>query len=173
MQDLPDPKLVPSRRSFLGSAALGSLGVILVGCGSTPAEAKGPFKVQKSAAQWRAALSKQEFHVLREAGTERAYTSPLNDEKRKGIFACAGCGNRVYSSAHKYDSGTGWPSFWQAVDEANVETKPDRGLFYTRTEVHCRRCGSHLGHIFEDGPEPTGLRHCINGVSLTFQPQAA
>lgn len=114
-------------------------------------------------------LSDLEYEVMREEGTERAFTSPLNDEKRPGIFACRGCEQPLYSSETKYDSGTGWPSFWEAMPDA-VATKPDRKFFMVRTEVHCDRCGSHLGHIFDDGPPPTGKRHCINGVSLVFNP---
>ena len=113
-------------------------------------------------------LSDIEYRVMREEGTERAFTSPLNDITEAGLFHCKGCDQPVYDSETKFKSGTGWPSFYAAIDGA-VGTKPDRKLFMTRTEVHCSRCGSHLGHIFDDGPEPTGKRHCINGVSLTFQ----
>ena len=105
---------------------------------------------------------------MREEGTERAFTSPLNNEKRDGMFHCKGCDQALYASEHKYDSGTGWPSFWQA-QSGSIGTKVDRSFFMVRTECHCSRCGSHLGHIFDDGPQPTGKRHCINGVSLTFR----
>ena len=156
-----------SRRSFLGKAALGLSLPMLGACGAAPAQAKS-FRVQKTEAQWRAKLTKNEFYVLRKAGTERAYTSPLNEEKRKGTFVCAGCGNKLYSSTHKYDSKTGWPSFWQAIDKGAVGTSTDYKIGYPRTEVHCADCGGHLGHIFGDGPRPTGKRHCINGLAMDF-----
>ena len=126
------------------------------------------FEVTLTDAEWRARLSPQVYDVLRAEGTERAFTSPLNDEKRSGTFHCAGCDLAVYPATAKFDSGTGWPSFWQAVPGA-VGTKADPGLFGDRTEVHCARCGGHLGHVFDDGPAPTGKRHCINGVALTFR----
>jgi peptide-methionine (R)-S-oxide reductase len=126
-------------------------------------------RVQKDEAEWRRLLTPEQFRVLRKHGTERAGTSPLNHEHRKGIFHCAGCGQPVFSSDAKFDSGTGWPSFWQPMDNG-IETSTDRSFFMTRTEVHCRRCGGHLGHVFEDGPQPTGLRYCMNGVAMTFEP---
>ena len=119
--------------------------------------------------EWRARLSPEAYQVLRHEATERAGTSPLNHEKRAGMFHCAGCDLPLFSSATKYDSGTGWPSFWEPLENA-IRTKPDPGIFGDRVEVHCRRCGGHLGHVFEDGPQPTGLRYCINGVSLAFVP---
>lgn len=115
-------------------------------------------------------LSPEQFHVLREHGTERAGTSPLNDEKRAGTFCCAGCGEGLFSSDTKFESGTGWPSFWKPLDQA-VGTSTDGTLFMTRTEVHCAKCGGHLGHVFPDGPKPTGLRYCMNGVALDFEPE--
>ena len=127
------------------------------------------FELEKSEAEWRQELTPEQFYVLRKHGTERAGTSPLNREKRKGTFMGAGCGLPLFSSDTKYESGTGWPSFWQPLDNA-VGTSVDRSLFVTRTEVHCRRCGGHLGHVFEDGPKPTGLRYCMNGVAMRFEP---
>jgi peptide-methionine (R)-S-oxide reductase len=125
------------------------------------------FEISKTAAEWRQQLSSQQFHVLREHGTEWAGSSPLNREKRKGVFSCAGCNLSLFSSNTKYESGTGWPSFWQPLPNA-VETQTDRSLLMARTEVHCRRCGGHLGHVFNDGPRPTGLRYCMNGVAMNF-----
>jgi len=130
----------------------------------------GPFEVSKSEDEWRRSLTPAQFHVLRNHGTERPYSSRLNADKRNGTFACAGCDLPLFDSAAKFESGTGWPSFYQPLPGA-VETSPDRSLIMPRTEVHCRRCGGHLGHVFEDGPPPTGLRSCINGVALRFAPQ--
>ena len=161
-----------NRRTFIATTALAAALPLLAGCGGGRAEARngGNFPVSKTDAQWRRQLTRQEYFVLREAGTERAYSSPLDDEKRRCTFVCAGCGNRLYSSAHKYDSGTGWPSFWQAIDTRAVGTSTDYKIGYPRTEVHCADCGGHLGHIFGDGPRPTGKRHCINGVAMKFVP---
>lgn len=130
--------------------------------------AAGAFEVTRTEAQWRAMLTEVEFQVMREEQTETAGTSPLDQETRSGTYHCKGCDLPVYSAKAKYDSGTGWPSFWKSISNA-VGTKPDNSFFATRTEVHCRRCGCHLGHIFEDGPAPTGKRHCLNGVSLAFK----
>jgi peptide-methionine (R)-S-oxide reductase len=129
------------------------------------------YSVKKSDAEWKKELDPLQHHVLRDHGTERPFTSPLNKEHRAGQFACAGCDLPVYASETKFDSGTGWPSFWQPLPDA-VGTSVDKSLFTTRTEVHCRRCGGHLGHVFDDGPKPTGLRYCMNGVALTFKPGA-
>jgi len=130
------------------------------------------FEVVKSDAEWRQILSDAQYSVLREESTEYPGTSPLLSEHRKGVFHCAGCHLPAYPSETKFDSGTGWPSFWDSLPGA-VATEIDNSLFMTRVEVHCRRCGGHFGHIFDDGPPPTGKRHCINGVSLTFKPAVA
>ena len=119
--------------------------------------------------EWKERLSPEAYSVLRKEGTERPWTSPLNDEKREGIFACAGCGYDLFSSKQKFDSGTGWPSFFDVLPNA-ISTKRDFRLVIPRTEYHCARCGGHQGHVFKDGPEPTGLRYCNNGVALTFKP---
>ena len=124
-----------------------------------------------SDAEWRKRLTPEQYAVLRKHGTERPGSSPLNGEKRKGTFACAGCDLPLFSSDTKFESGTGWPSFYEPLPDA-IETKTDRMFFMTRTEVHCRRCLGHLGHVFDDGPKPTGLRYCMNGVSLKFAPAA-
>lgn len=159
------------RHVLLGSAAAAAFLVtsqFLRGRRSGEALAE-TFEIDKSEDEWRKILTPEQFTVLRKEGTERAGSSLLDHEARKGIYHCAGCDLDVYSSAAKYDSGTGWPSFWETLPDA-VRTKEDNSFFMTRTEVHCRRCGGHLGHIFDDGPPPTGKRHCINGVALNFKP---
>jgi peptide-methionine (R)-S-oxide reductase len=133
---------------------------------TTPA---GTYPVTKSEAEWRASLSPEAFRVLRQHGTERAGTSPLNAEKRAGTFACAGCGQKLFDSDTKFESGTGWPSFFRPL-EGGVGTSTDRSFFMTRTEVHCANCGGHLGHVFPDGPPPTGQRYCMNGAAMKFEP---
>jgi len=130
------------------------------------------FELTRTEAEWRKLLTPQQYEVMREEGTERPYTSPLNNEHREGLFACAGCGLDAFSSKTKFDSRTGWPSFWQPLPDA-VGEHVDKTFGMVRTEVHCRRCGSHFGHVFPDGPKPTGLRYCMNGLSLKFTPRAA
>ncbi len=149
------------RRTLLASA----LAMIAL----RPALAEGSFEFTLTEAEWRARLSPEAYAVLREEDTERAFTSPLDTEKRAGVFHCAGCDLPLYDAAQKYDSGTGWPSFWQPLPNA-IGTKEDNTFFATRTEVHCRRCGGHLGHVFDDGPQPTGKRYCMNGVAMVFKP---
>lgn len=160
-----------NRRHLLTTALAGAAAIPLMRAGRAHAAlAEGPFPVTRTEAEWRARLTDAEYAVLREADTERAFTSPLNDETREGTYVCAGCDTPVYASETKFDSGTGWPSFYEALPDA-IGTMEDRTLlFIVRTECHCATCGSHLGHIFDDGPEPTGLRHCINGVALDFVP---
>jgi peptide-methionine (R)-S-oxide reductase len=156
-----------NRRHFLGGVATGVTALALWQLRPARAEAAYPFTLTD--AQWRQRLSPWAYKVLRQQATEHPFTSPLNDEHRKGLFACAGCGQRLFSSSTKFDSGTGWPSFWAPLPRA-VGTSRDLGLGEVRTEVHCARCGGHLGHVFDDGPRPTGKRYCMNGVALSFQP---
>jgi peptide-methionine (R)-S-oxide reductase len=160
---------MPHRRSFL-AGGLGAGIAAFFGWRSTD-PAKAAFEIEKSDADWKAALPPDAYRVLRHEATEAPFTSPLNEEHRAGIFSCAGCALPLFSSRSKFDSGTGWPSFFQPLPHA-VETKTDRSLLMARTEVHCRRCGGHLGHVFDDGPKPTGLRYCMNGVALAFTPGA-
>lgn len=136
------------------------------------ASAAETFEVTHTDAQWHQLLSAEQYEILREEGTERAYSSALNNEHRDGTFACAGCDLALFSSKTKFDSHTGWPSFWAPLEHA-VATREDRSFGVLREEVHCRRCGGHLGHVFNDGPKPTGLRYCMNGLAMTFKPQAA
>ena len=129
------------------------------------------FEISYPDEEWRRRLTPEQYYVLREPGSERGGSRPLDREKRAGTFVCAGCELPLFSSETKFDSGTGWPSFYAPLDNA-IGTSEDRSLFFTRTEVHCRRCGGHLGHVFNDGPAPTGLRYCMNGVALAFEPAA-
>lgn len=150
--------------------ALGGLAAVVATLRVSPAVAASErFEVARTPAEWRRRLGAARFRILRQEGTERPYSSALLKEKRKGFYACAGCALPLFSSAAKYDSGTGWPSFFKALPNA-VANKRDLSLGMVRTEEHCRRCGGHLGHLFDDGPRPTGKRHCINGLSLTFMP---
>ena len=157
-----------NRRSFLSLAGLGAGALALFGWRTRPAEAATRFPVTKTDAQWRAQLGPAAYDVLRHEGTERPYSSPLNAEHRAGTFACKGCAQPLFSSKTKFESGTGWPSFWAPLPKA-VGTSTDRSLLMSRTEVHCDRCGGHLGHVFDDGPKPTGKRYCMNGVAMTFR----
>lgn len=161
-----------TKRSLLmfGLGGTAAAGVArLLGASPATAAAEGAFEIVKTEEEWRAQLTPMQYAVLREEATERPFTSVLNDEKRAGVFHCAGCDQELFLSETKYDSGTGWPSFWQEI-EGKVAYKTDYKLLIPRTEEHCSRCGGHLGHVFNDGPAPTGKRHCINGVALKFKP---
>jgi peptide-methionine (R)-S-oxide reductase len=157
------------RRAFLGFAGAAAAGGLILYGRSGNAAAPLRFAVNHSPAEWRNILGPQRYAVLREAATERPFTSPLLKEHRRGTFVCAGCALPLFNSATKFDSGTGWPSFWKALP-GEVATRPDRSLMMERTEVLCARCGGHLGHVFDDGPKPTGLRYCMNGLALNFRP---
>jgi peptide-methionine (R)-S-oxide reductase len=160
-----------SRRNALLAAAGGTAMIFGLGWlrGTGAAKEEETFEVTKTEEEWRKILTPAQYDILREHGTERPGSSPLNKEKRKGTFACAGCDLPLFASETKFESGTGWPSFYQPLTNA-VATRSDFAYMMKRTEVHCRRCGGHLGHVFDDGPKPTGLRYCMNGLSLKFAP---
>jgi peptide-methionine (R)-S-oxide reductase len=161
-------------RRFLALAGISSAALAAVtrfaSSGQTDTAAATAFEVTKTDEEWRKQLTPEQYYVLRKHGTERAGTSPLDKEYGSGTYACAGCDLPLFASTTKFNSGTGWPSFYAPLDNA-IGTTSDRSLLMLRTEVHCRRCGGHLGHVFEDGPKPTGLRYCMNGVSLKFLPE--
>ena len=161
-----------TRRELLVLTGLGLCGAALGGCGGATAAAPERFPVAMSDEAWKRKLGLEAWAVLRHDSTEQPFSSPLNNEHRAGVFGCKGCAQPLFASRTKFDSGTGWPSFWAPLANA-VATKSDRSLFEARTEVHCRRCGGHLGHVFDDGPKPTGKRYCMNGVAMTFTPGKA
>jgi peptide-methionine (R)-S-oxide reductase len=168
----------PTRRTFatvvagmVGGVGSGLAGGWFLRSDAMAAAPRGPFEITKTDEEWRKLLTAEQFYVLRQHGTERAFTSPLDKTYAPGTYHCAGCDLPLFTSDTKYDSRTGWPSFWKPIDDA-VRTATDTSLFMVRTEVHCRRCGGHLGHVFDDGPKPTGQRYCMNGVALKFVPRA-
>jgi peptide-methionine (R)-S-oxide reductase len=159
------------RRLALAGLSIAALGVFFRSeRGRAEGSAATTFEITKSEEQWRKQLTSEQFYVLRKHGTERAGSSPLDKEYAAGTYLCAGCDLALFSSKTKFNSGTGWPSFYAPLENA-VGTSTDRSFFVERTEVHCRRCGGHLGHVFDDGPKPTGLRYCMNGVALKFSPE--
>jgi peptide-methionine (R)-S-oxide reductase len=162
--------MVTKRLLLLGSAA-GLAGVGRVIWGAAPSQAAESFAVKHTDVEWKRLLTPEQYIVLRHEGTEIPFTSPLLNENRSGKFACAGCGQDQFLSSTKFESGTGWPSFWAPIENA-VTTSRDTSFGMVRDEVHCTNCGSHIGHVFDDGPKPTGLRYCINGVAMTFKPQS-
>ncbi|HTM04970.1 MAG TPA: peptide-methionine (R)-S-oxide reductase MsrB [Vicinamibacterales bacterium] len=164
-----------TRRQFLFTATTAVVAAPVIARVTAPAgeaRADRAFPFTRTDAEWRTSLTAMQYKVLRHQATERPFTSPLDHEHRDGTFLCAGCGHPVFSSATKFDSGTGWPSFWQPLDGA-IGTSVDASWLMVRTEVHCAKCGGHLGHVFSDGPRPTGLRYCMNGVALRFVPTVA
>lgn len=161
----------PNRRTLIGGAMLLG-GIAVAGATSACAQPAERFPVRYADAEWRRRLTPMQYYVLRQEGTERPYSHPLNTEHRAGRFSCAGCAHPLFSSTTKFDSGTGWPSFYAPLPRA-VGTSRDFSAGFPRTEVHCARCGGHLGHVFDDGPRPTGKRYCMNGAALTFRPTAS
>jgi len=160
-----------TRRLCLSAGVVGLMVPIFAGGrGFTVAAASG-FKIIRTEEEWRTMLTSDRYKVLREKATERPFTSPLNEEHRAGVFSCAGCGRPLFSSATKFDSGSGWPSFWTPVEAGAVKTVTDTSLGMTRAEILCADCGGHLGHVFDDGPKPTGERYCVNGLALNFKPE--
>jgi peptide-methionine (R)-S-oxide reductase len=159
-----------TRRQFLVGVGAASATIVAAAACARSATASPPvdFEVTHTDAEWKQLLTTEQYNVLRRAGTEMPYSSPLNDEHRHGVFSCAGCALDLFASDTKFDSGTGWPSFWRPLDGAVLE-RSDDSIGMARTEVLCRRCGGHLGHVFDDGPQPTGLRYCMNGVAMNFR----
>jgi peptide-methionine (R)-S-oxide reductase len=167
--------MITKRQFLLSGASFAALTAIATGFAVNSARsqsAEQAFEIAKTEEEWRAILTPEQYAVLREQATERPWTSELLKEKREGIYACAGCDLPLFSSETKFESGTGWPSFWAEID-GNVGFREDKSFFMVRTEEHCARCGGHLGHVFDDGPKPTGKRHCINGLALVFHPAEA
>lgn len=160
-----------TRRRFAAMGTVAGIALCKLGTQVRAEEMDMPFEIRKSDEDWQAQLTSEQYRVLRKQGTERAFTSPLNKNHAAGTYLCAGCEQPLFMSETKYDSGTGWPSFFKPIDGA-IGSATDTSWFATRTEVHCRRCGGHLGHVFEDGPQPTGLRYCMNGVALKFVARA-
>lgn len=162
-----------TRRLLLGAGGLFGAAAAAEGAARAEEDARKGERVVHTEEEWKELLSPGQFYVLRQAGTELPRTSPLNNEKRRGKFVCAGCGTPLFSSEAKYNSGTGWPSFYEPLDGAVAETLDTSIIFMPRTEVRCRSCAGHLGHVFDDGPPPTGLRYCMNGLALQFEPASA